>query len=592
MPRKYENIAGVILAGGKNSRMHGEKKLFFRYEEKTFLDCLKECMQDFDRMYLSVDLAAPYQAAGLPLIVDHYPESGPMGAVCSALEECPKEAVFIAACDMPQLKRETVRQLTETYLQHPARITVAAEGERIHALLGIYPKSILPELKRRIAEGNYRMRDFLKSRDAALVQLEQGDHSAANINSVPEYLAQIGDEPVDIETAVNLILGSTDPVSETEPVTLADALGRILAEHVRADIDRPPFPRSPLDGYAVQAADTEGAAADRPVSLTVIGKIYAGQVFDGVVGEGECIRLMTGAPIPEGADTVIRQEDTDYGEDMVKIYAAQKAYENYCDAGEDFKCGDILLSTGMRVTSMAAAVAAGTGSERLSVLRKPRVAVISTGDEMLPAGLELTPGKIYDTNLAFVTGRLTELGGTAVTGLHSMDDTEGMAALVRRLASDHDLIVTTGGVSVGEKDIMHGVLEALGARRLFWRVKLKPGAPSLAFIYENTPVICLTGNPYGVMVNFELLVRPVLVKLSGGGVPAGRKECRQLSMDSPKRGKTRRFLKGIADEERVLFAEGSQASGTIASMAVCNCFIELPAGSSGKKGETVWVHYL
>lgn len=592
MPRKYENIAGVILAGGKNSRMHGEKKLFFRYEEKTFLDCLKDCMQDFDLLCLSVDAPEPFAGTGLPLIIDHYPEIGPMGGICSVLEDCPREAVFIAACDMPCLKLETVRHLTDIYLQHPGRITVAAQGDRIHALLGIYPKSILPEMKRRIAEGNYKMGDLLNSLDAVPVQLSSDDGSAVNINSAREYLARMGDENIDIETALDLLLGSIDPVNETEQAALADALGRILAEDVRADIDQPPFPRSPLDGYAVRAADTEGAAADRPVSLTVIGKIYAGQVFDGIVGEGECIRLMTGAPIPEGADTVIRQEDTDYGEDMVKIYAAQKAYENYCDAGEDFKCGDILLSAGMRVTSMAAAVAAGTGRERLSVLRKPRVAVISTGDEIVQAGSELAPGKIYDTNLAFVTGRLAELGGTEVTGLHSMDDTEGMAELIRRMAPDHDLIITTGGVSVGEKDIMHGVLTALGAQKLFWKVKLKPGAPTLAFIYENTPVICLTGNPYGVMVNFELLVRPVLIKLSKGAVPAGRKACRQLGMDSPKRGKTRRFLKGLADEEAVLFAEGSQASGAIASMAACNCFIELPAGSSGKKGETVWVHYL
>lgn len=592
MAQKYEGIGGVILAGGKNLRMHGEKKLFLRYKGEIFLDRLKDCLQDFDFLYLSVDTPGPFDGTGLPLIIDHYPGIGPMGGICSVLEACPGEAVFIAACDMPHLKRETVRQLADIYLQHPGRITVAAQGDRIHALLGIYPKSILPELKQRIEEGNYKMTDFLKSRDAALVQLASEDKSAVNINSVREYLTRMGDENIDIETAAHLLLASIDPVSETEQVALADAPGRVLAEDVRAQIDQPPFPRSPLDGYAVRAADTEGAAADRPVMLKVTGKIYAGQVFDGVVGEGECIRLMTGAPVPEGADTVIRQEDTDYGEDTVKIYAAQKAYENYCYAGEDFKCGDVLLRKGMRVSSMAAAVAAGTGKDRLLVYRRPKVAAISTGDEIVQAGSDLKPGKIYDTNLTFVTGRLAELGGTVVTGLHSADDTEGMADKIRQLVQNHDLIITTGGVSVGEKDIMHGVLTALGAQKLFWKVKLKPGAPTLAFIYENTLIICLTGNPYGVMVNFELLVRPVLAKLSGGGVPAGRKECRQLDMDSPKRGKMRRFLKGFADENKVLFAEGSQASGTIASMAVCNCFIELPAGSSGKKGETVWVHYL
>ena len=328
------------------------------------------------------------------------------------------------------------------------------------------------------------------------------------------------------------------------------------------------------------------------MSLRVIGKIYAGQVFEGTVGPGECVRLMTGAPIPEGADTVIRQEDTDYGEDIVQIYAGQRAYENYCMAGDDFKCGDALLKKGTRIGSMAAAIAAGAGLDELPVFCRPKVAVISTGDEIMPAGSQLMPGRIFDTNLPFVTGRLAELGGTVITGMHSNDDASGMAALIRQLAPEHDLIITTGGVSVGEKDIMHDVLELLGADKLFWRVKIKPGAPTLAFIYEDTLIICLTGNPYGVMVNFELLVRPVLVKLSSGSILPGRKEQRQLSMDSPKHGKMRRFLKGFADEEVVGFAEGSQASGTIASMASCNCFIELPAGSGGRKGDTVWVHYL
>ena len=592
MAEKHRSIGAVILAGGKNRRMHGEKKLFLSLGGMSFLDHLKDSLKVFDQLYLSVDAAGPYEGTGLPLIIDHYPAIGPMGGICSALEECPEDALFITACDMPHLKGETVRGLIRSYLMHPDEIIVAADGERIHALLGIYPKSILPEMKRQIEMGNYKMRDFLKMQKVHRLQLSEDDPSAVNINSAQEYLPYAGEGPVSIETAKDLLLASLDPVAETETVPLADALRRILAEDITAVIDQPPFSRSPLDGYALRAADSEGADRDHPAVLKVIGKIYAGQAYDGTVGPGECVRLMTGAPIPDGADTVIRQEDTDYGEDLAQIYAPQKAYGNYCYAGEDFRRGDVLLKAGTRIGSMAMAVAAGTGCRELPVYRRPKIAVISSGDEILPPGSRLGAGKIYDTNLTFVAGRLAELGGTDITGLHSNDDVEGMAALIRRLAPDHDLIITTGGVSVGEKDIMHGVLAALEAEKLFWRVKVKPGAPTLAFIYDHTPVICLTGNPYGVMVNFELLVRPVLVKLSGGAVTAGKTEERQLSEDSPKGGGRRRFLKGRADENGVYFAEGSQAAGTIASMAYCNCFIEMPEGSSGKKGVKVWVHYL
>ncbi len=588
----YQQIGAVILAGGRNRRMHGEKKAFFRFEEKSFLEHLKDGLAGFEAVYLSVDTPGSYEQAGLPLVVDLYPGVGPIGGICSALEKSSETALFVAACDMPYLQRKTVERILTAYREHPGTVTIAEADGRRHTLFGVYPRCVLPQMKQQIAEGKYKMIDLLNITGYQTVQLEEGDRSVVNINSVREYLEQAGDSPVDIETAVCLLRGSIDTVTETEIVPLSGALGRVLAEDVTADMDQPPFPRSPLDGYALRAADSQGTCRDLPVTLQVIGKIYAGQVFDGKVGPGECVRLMTGAPIPEGADAVIRQEDTDYGEEQVQIYTEHKAFENYCEAGDDFRCGDVLLSAGTRVSSIAAAVAAGTGRDSLTVFREPKIAVVSTGDEIVPAGEMLTPGKIYDTNLTFVVSRLNELGLKNVTGQHSMDDTAGMAERIRELAKNNDLIVTTGGVSVGEKDIMHGVLEELHAEKLFWRVRLKPGSPTLAFMFENKLVICLTGNPYGVMVNFELLVRPVLEKLTGGSVSCGRKGRRKLGTDSPKRGKMRRFLKGFADEETAFFSEGSQASGTISGMAECNCYIELPAGSGGKKGDIVWVHYL
>ncbi len=592
MDRKYAGIGAVILAGGKNRRMHGEKKAFFRYGGTTFLDRVKESLKDLETIYISVDTPEPYEGADLPVIADIYPGTGPLGGICSALETCREDALFVAACDMPFLQSDTVRQLLDAYLACPGTVTIAAEGEWQHALCGIYPKNVLPMLRRQLSEGNYKMRDFLKDQDVQEVQLQTDDRSAVNINSVQEYLKQAGDEPLEIETAVSLLRGSVDPVTDTEDVPLLHALGRVLAGDIAADMDQPPFPRSPLDGYALRASDSEGASRECPVKLKVTGKIYAGQVFEGTVRPGECVRLMTGAPIPEGADTVIRQEDTDYGADEVQIYASLKAFDNYCAAGDDFRSGDVLVPAGTRIGSTAVAAAAGTGCAALTVRRMPKAAVVSTGDETLPAGSSLQAGKIYDTNLPFVTARLAELGVRQVTGMHCNDEVADMADRIRALSADHDLIITTGGVSVGEKDIMHGVCTALGAEKLFWRVKLKPGSPTLAFIFEKTLVICLTGNPYGVMVNFELLVRPVLEKLSGGAVTPGKRVKGTLLEDSPKRGKMRRFLKGIASGSEARFAAGSQASGTIASMAACNCFIELPAGSGGKKGDTVWIHYL
>ena len=592
MAQKTESMAAVILAGGSARRMHGEKKVFMTMQGRSFLDHVRESLHGVLPVYLSVDEVEPYLQTGLPLIADKYPGIGPMGGICSAMQECREDALFVTACDMPFLRKETVEKLINAYRQSPGKITLARQGGRWHPLLGIWPKSVLPALLGEIRRKEYSFRKLVDTLEVQYVELEDHDRSLVNLNSPKEYAAQVNGELLEIEDAVSLLRAAVFPVTDTESLPLSQTLGRILAEDITAVTDQPPFPRSPLDGYALRAEDSESADPKHPVTLQVIGKIYAGQVFEGSIAPGQCIRLMTGAPIPEGADTVIRQEDTDYGEAQVQIYAAQKAYRNYCPAGDDYHAGTVLLQKGSRITAVSAAVAAGTGKDCMQVYRQPRVAVISTGDEILPAGEPLIPGKIYDTNLPFVTGRLAEIGCIQVFGMHGADEADRVAQLIRDLAKENDLIITTGGVSVGEKDIMHDVLKILGAQKLFWRVNIKPGAPTLAFVYEDTLVICLTGNPFGVMVNSELLVRPVLEKLSNGAVLPGRKEKLVLTEDVPKKADVRRFLKGIADNGTVRAVRGSQDAGTISPMAQCNCYIELPEGSSGKKGDVVWAHIL
>ena len=587
-----ERIGAVILAGGENRRMHGEKKLFLPLDGYSFLERVRKSFEGLLPVYLSVEEEEPYRQTGLELITDLYPGTGPLGGICTAMQYCKEEALFIAACDMPFLQRQTVEQILETYRKNPGRITLAWQDGKCQPLLGIYPRDLAGEILEQMKRQEYSLKALLEGRDLQFVQLEEKDLSAQNLNSSAEYARHFSGRPLQIEEAISMLRSAASVVREKETISLGQPVGRILAEDIIAEHEQPPFARSPLDGYALRTRDTKGAGPEKPVRLKVIGKIYAGQVYEGTVGAGQCVRLMTGAPIPAGADTVIRQEDTDFGTEEVQIFAEGTAYKDYCPAGEDYRPGDLLLRKGSRIGAAAAAVAAGAGFTSLQVYRRPKVAVISTGDEIIPAGQVLEPGKIYDTNLPYVTARLEELGGTQVTGLHCQDSTEEMADLIRSLAKHNDLIITTGGVSVGEKDIMHAVLERLGGQKLFWKVRIKPGAPTLAFITEGTLVICLTGNPYGVMVNFELLIRPVLEKISCGAVLPGRKEKRILAEDSAKKADVRRFLKGMTDGEMVCPAKGPQGAGTIASMALCNCLIELPAQSAGKKGEEVWVHIL
>ena len=398
---------------------------------------------------------------------------------------------------------------------------------------------------------------------------------------------------LEIEEARALLCGRVRPITGTEAVPLEESLGRCLAEDIRADYDQPPFDRSPLDGYAVKGTETLSADRDHPVQLKVVGRVYAGEVFTGVLGPREAVRIMTGAPIPAGADTVIRQEDTDLGMGSVSIYAGQPPYKNYCYQGEDYKRGDLLVRRGQRVSAGVLAALASLGKSRVQVLRHPRVAVFATGDELMQPGSPLKPGKIYDSNRSYICGRLAEFGIRPVRTGHIADDAAVMAAEIRALAGQADLVITTGGVSVGEKDIMHEVIDILGAEQLFWKVKIKPGSPTLAFTYQGLPVLALSGNPFGAIANFELLARPMLQVLTGDPRIALRPRQLTLEDELHKGAGMRRFLRGIAEGEGVRLSQGLQVSGAIRAMVDCNCLVEIPAGSEGAvRGARVTVYDL
>ncbi|MDO4941455.1 MAG: molybdopterin molybdotransferase MoeA [Lachnospiraceae bacterium] len=398
---------------------------------------------------------------------------------------------------------------------------------------------------------------------------------------------------VQLEEAQEVLKNTVHFIEETEKVVLSNAIGRVLAADAVAKVDQPPFPRSPLDGYAVRGSDTKGLTKEYPGTFRVIGKIYAGEVFEGIIERGEAVRIMTGAPIPDGADTVIRQEWTDYGEDEVRIYAESKPYQNYCCQGEDYKKGDILLKKGTVLDGISIAILASLGMKEAEVYRLPNIAVISTGDEVVQPGEPLKSGKIYDSNLHLLYGRLAEIGIRPYASVHSKDSAPHMAETIKSFVDQADLIITTGGVSVGEKDIMHEVAELLGAEKLFWRVDLKPGAPTLSMVFENTLIICLSGNPFGAAANFELLVRGVIGKLSGN--PRWNMDKKKAVMQTgfPKKGGVRRFLRAYHEDGNVWLPAGKHVSGVFSSMIGCNCLVEVPEDKDGvMKGDSVWIHLL
>lgn len=390
--------------------------------------------------------------------------------------------------------------------------------------------------------------------------------------------------PICVERAVELSRAAA-AVLEEEQVPLPQALGRTLRRPVFAPFPQPPFDRSPLDGYALRAADIVSASEEMPALLRVAEKVCAGQVPSRPLAPGQAVRVMTGAMLPPGADCVIRQEDTDLGEERVRIFHAAAAGENRCLAGEEYAAGTLLLDRGTRMDAAALAVAAGAGVERLWVCRRARTAVIATGDELCAPGCPLPPGKVYDVNTAYLEARLGQLGMPPDVSIRSGDTLEGIVRALEACAGS-DLIVTTGGVSVGERDLMEPALTAWGAEVVFHGVAMKPGMPTLLARRGGTVVMALSGNPFAAAVAFELFARPVLGRMTEAPGLEMERTTALAAADFQKPGGTvRRYLRGRLERGTVT-VPGAQRNGQMRSMVGCNCLVELPGGAM-RRGDRV-----
>lgn len=400
---------------------------------------------------------------------------------------------------------------------------------------------------------------------------------------------------VSLEDAVRRLLAAAPVLPEAnERIPLDEALGRRTAADIYAGFDQPPFDRSPLDGYAVRSEDLGSACREAPAVLRVVGETLAGAAApDEPLQPGQALRIMTGAPIPPGADCVVRQEDTDGGEETVRVYVSHTAFQNYCRRGEDVRKGTRVLRRGTRLTAAALGVLAMLGQAEVSVLARPVAGVLSTGDELVEPGPALPPGKIYNSNRCLLSARLRELGAAPLALPPCPDDPAAIEQAVRGTLERCSFLITTGGVSVGKRDYMPEVCRRLGGELLFHGVPMKPGAPALAFRLPEGLILCLSGNPFAAAATFELMARPVLRRMQGLPDEPPIRTAAVLGTDFPKASPGRRFLRARFSGGTVTLPSGSpevHSSGLLSSFLGCNCFIDLPAGTPPlRAGQTVEV---
>ena len=329
-------------------------------------------------------------------------------------------------------------------------------------------------------------------------------------------------ELLDVSEARRQLLDHFSPL-ESNNVPLTAAIGLVLAESIVAAYDLPPFPNSSMDGFAVQAVDILEARPENPVSLRVVGDIPAGTVFEGVLQSGEAIRIMTGAVIPLGADTVVPVEDTDhYLQDknfqlpeVVQVFRSIQTGVNIRPIGQDVRQGETVLPAGRRIRPQDAGFLSMLGQAIVPVRRRPRVAIFSSGDELVAVDEPLTPGKIHDANSIMLAGLVHQYGGNPHFLGIIPDKPEAVQAILKKAVSEEvDLIISSAGVSVGAFDYIRETIEREG-RLIFWRVNMRPGKPLAFGYFRDIPFVGLPGNPVSAFVGFEIFVRSVIQKMSG-----------------------------------------------------------------------------
>ncbi len=390
-----------------------------------------------------------------------------------------------------------------------------------------------------------------------------------------------------IEAARDEFVSYIPRIRDRETVALADAYMRIAAGDVYCENDIPSFDRSAMDGYAVRSEDIKDASENAPVTLSVAGILYAGDHKEIICTPGSAVRVMTGAYIPAGYDCVVMQEDTDRGSSRVKIYKAVGRYVNYSFAGEQLKHGEAVVKRGDRLDRVALFRLASAGWDSVEVVRRAWVTIVTTGSELVSPGQPLPPGKIYDAVSALLSASVREAGFLAET-VHAAD-TEQEIKDALRAGGKSDLIITTGGVSVGEKDLLPKLMEELGAVKVFARADIQPGTPTAGYILDGKPVLCLSGNPFAALANFDWYFPHIACALTGCAAYIKKIFTARLDDDYDKGNRHRRMVRAYYEQGSVRLPVKTHFASSLEGMAECNCYIILPAGAKVSRGDMVEV---
>ena len=620
----HSTITGLILAGGRGTRMGRVDKGLQPFRGATLAAHVMRRLapqvasvainanRNLPQYQAIADAAAGPGASGkvLPDELGNY--EGPLAGLHIGLRHCATPLLLTAPCDSPFLPADLAQRLLAAMQEQDADLAVAVTMEpddsgalqrQLHPVFSLMKASLLPRLDAYLDTGARRMEGWYKTLRMAEVLFEQAD-AFRNINTLPE-LQQLeradapaaaasqprGDtahatDSLPVEQARRLICASVAPVAEQETVPLRAALDRVLAQDIVSPINVPAYDNSAMDGYALRGSDLPLAADCAPVTLKIAGIAYAGRPTDVKIAPGECVRIMTGAAMPAGCDSVLPQElAASIGDDRITIaHGAIRAGDNRRFAGEDLKAGGVALASGKVLRPADLGLIASLGIAEVSVRRRLRVAFFSTGDELRSLGETLDTGCVYDSNRYTLFGMLARLGVEVIDMGIVRDQPEALEAALRSACAQADAIITSGGVSVGAADYTRDIMARLG-QVSFWQLAMRPGRP-LAFGKVGSGgrdawLFGLPGNPVAVMVSFYFFARPALLRMMGAGAGQKTPPLLRARTQAPIRKRPGRteYQRGIldtgADGTPQVRLTGAQGSGILSSMSEANCIVVL-----------------
>jgi molybdopterin molybdotransferase len=597
-----ESISGLILAGGRGTRMGHVDKGLQPFGGTTMV---AHVLARLEPQVATVAINAnrnidTYAACGVPVWPDDTPDyAGPLAGLQAGLRRCATTYLLTAPCDSPFLPADLAERLLDGLRAQDADLAVAVTEEngrrQVHPVFCLLKASLEPVLSAYLDGGGRRMDGWYPQIRVTEVLFDDAD-AFRNINTLDELheldparvprladvvscLSAYDPDALPVRDAQRIIRDFVAPVRATEMVALRAALGRVLAADIVSPIDVPAHDNSAMDGFALRSADLP---ADAPARLRVIGTAYAGRAFDGSPQAGECVRIMTGAVMPAGCDSVVPQEFvTVDGDTMTIAPGTIRPGDNRRLAGEDLKAGSAALRSGKIVRPADLGLLASLGVAEVPVQRRLRVAFFSTGDELRSIGQPLDEGCVYDSNRYTIYGMLQRLGCDLIDMGVVRDDPQALERALRDACENADAIITSGGVSVGAADYTKQIMARLGDVT-FWKIGMRPGRP-LAFgrITSNGRsafLFGLPGNPVAVMVSFYFFARDALLRMMGAEAPLELVRARSAATIRKKPGRTE-YQRGIltrgADGQPTVAITGSQGSGILRSMSEANCMVVL-----------------